>query len=169
MATATKSNEKKAVAEKPEKVYPRLPISARVSAGSAGQKFQHGIGVLATGDPETKEPRISIGNVWFPEDAATQERYPAFMRSTTILSLDEAKAFQADLAQAIANATEGKLHISEKPAKAKKGDPQVAAQVRQEVIDAFVAMGMSPEAAAAAYETAQARKQPATDRKVEVI
>jgi hypothetical protein len=152
----------KAVADKPQKDYPRLPILARASIGSEGKDFQHGIGVLATGDPATNQPRISIGNVWFPQDEATGDRHPAFMRSTSVLTLEDAERFGEDLAKAIKQAKKGDFIVTQKPKKetAKASTPAVsdaavADQVRQTVIATFVKMGMTEAQAQAAYAKSQ--------------
>lgn len=153
-----KTTKTKAAAEPKE--YPRLPIVARVSAGSEGKNFQHGIGVLATGNAEN-QPRISIGNVWFPpmED---DTRHPAFMRSTSVLSLEDAEGFAADILEQVARARRGEFTITQKPAAKKEApamDATVADQVRQQVIATFVKMGMTQEQAEAAY--AKSKEAPA--------
>ena len=153
-------NGSKASARKKE--YPRLPILARVSFGSEGKQFQHGIGVLPTRDPETSQPRIVIGNVWVPEDEATGDRHPAFMRSTSLLTLEDAERFGEDLAKAIKQAKKGDFIVNQKPkresAKATGSvvsDAAVADQVRQTVIATFVKMGMTQQQAEAAYDKSQ--------------
>ena len=162
-------NTTKAVADKPKKEYPRLPILARASIGSEGKDFQHGIGCLATGDPLTNQPRISIGNVWFPQDEATGDRHPAFMRSTSVLTLEDAERFGEDLAKAIKQAKKGDFIVPQKAAKKETAkstpavsDAAVADQVRQTVIATFVKMGMTEAQAEAAYAKSQ-EKEPVVE------
>ena len=49
-----------------EKIYPQLPIKSIISKDSEGKAWKHGIGCMTTHDPRLGEPRVIVGNTWYP-------------------------------------------------------------------------------------------------------
>lgn len=75
-----------------QKDYPKLPIKGVVSIDSDGNKWKHGVGFLATHHPSTGEPRLVIGNTWFPaNEDGSPGNDPAFMKSASSVNLETAE------------------------------------------------------------------------------